>query len=80
MTDDRLLRIDEVMERVGGSRSSIYRWEKVGRFPARRRIGSQAVGWLASEIEEWIASRPVGGPGGGTGAVPKHDSSGEEGV
>lgn len=46
---------------VGLSRSTIYRLEADGDFPKRRKLGksskSAAVGWLRSEVEEWLASR-----------------------
>ncbi|HLB43131.1 MAG TPA: AlpA family phage regulatory protein [Gammaproteobacteria bacterium] len=39
------------------SKSTRWRLEKAGKFPKRRQLSANAVGWLASEIEEWIASR-----------------------
>ncbi|MDI6854840.1 MAG: AlpA family phage regulatory protein [Deltaproteobacteria bacterium] len=43
-------------------RTTVWRWEKNGQFPRRRKLGGRSVGWLRKEILEWIASRPqVGG-------------------
>lgn len=53
----RLLRIREVVSRLGVSRVTLWRWERAGLFPARRRLGPNAVGWLENEIDEWISSR-----------------------
>lgn len=53
----RLLRIGEVMDRVGLSRASIYRYAKAGTFPAPRRIGERSVGWLEADIVNWILQR-----------------------
>jgi prophage regulatory protein len=39
------------------SRSTAWRLERDGRFPARRQLSANAVGWLRSEIDAWISSR-----------------------
>ena len=54
----RFLRRDEVERETGLSRPTIYRAMKRGTFPKQVRIGLQAVGWWASEIEEWKRQRP----------------------
>lgn len=54
---DRILRKPEVLAKIGVSDPTIYRWEIAGRFPKRLRLGGQACGWLASEIEGWLAER-----------------------
>lgn len=56
-TEDRIVRIGEVMTITGRSEASIYRDEKAGKFPRRRKIGVQSVGWLLSEIREWVQER-----------------------
>lgn len=55
--EPRLQRLPKVRERVGASRSSIYRWIKAGRFPAPIRIGERASAWDARAIDRWIAAR-----------------------
>ena len=57
---DRLIKRQEVEQRTGLSRSSIYRDVKLGKFPLQIRIGARAVRWRLSEIEEYIRSRPRG--------------------
>ena len=54
---DRYLRAREVLKATGLSRSTIWRLEKYGQFPTRRRIARHAVGWLESEIVSWQVSR-----------------------
>jgi prophage regulatory protein len=54
----QIIRRPAVRARTGLSDSSIDRREREGAFPRRRRIGPGAVGWIAAEIDEWIASRP----------------------
>lgn len=35
---------------IMSSNSSLLRWESVGRFPKRVRLGGHSVAWVASEI------------------------------
>jgi prophage regulatory protein len=53
----RILRINEVIDICGLSKDTIWRLEKLGKFPSRKRIGLNAIGWDSFEIEEWIKSR-----------------------
>ena len=55
---DSLLPRREVERRTGLSRSTIYRYMRLGRFPEPVRVGPAAVRWPLDEIQEWIASRP----------------------
>lgn len=57
--NDRILRVPDVLKLIGLSRSSVWRLEKAGLFPKRKRIGVRAVGWSLEEIQEWLASRPA---------------------
>lgn len=54
---DRLLRFSEIRKMIGLSRSTIWRLEKLGRFPKSRKISERATGWLLSEINEWLQSK-----------------------
>lgn len=58
--DERILCAKQVQERTGLSRTTIWRLEQAEQFPARRSIALRRVGWLASEIDKWMASRHVG--------------------
>lgn len=53
---DRILRDAEVTQRTGLSRSTRWRKERNGTFPKRRKISSHAVGWLESEIDDFISN------------------------
>ena len=58
----RVLRLKDVKEATGLSRSSIYALRKRGLFPASVRIGPKAVGWFEDEVLGYLKSRPrVGG-------------------
>lgn len=42
---------------TGVSKGTAYRLEKLGLFPKRRILSLQAVGWLRTELEDWVRSR-----------------------
>ena len=54
----RILRLPEVVAITGLSGTSIWRHERDGRFPRRRRLGVTLVGWRSDEISEWIDALP----------------------
>ena len=58
-TIDRMLRREEVQERTGLSRSAIYRLMREGGFPLPHRVGRRAVRWRESDLQTWLASRPL---------------------
>ena len=51
------LRRKLVQTRTGLSRSTIYQYIKDGMFPKPVPLGPRAVGWLESDVSEWIAGR-----------------------
>ena len=51
----RLLRLPEVIARVGLRRSAIYQRMNEGRFPKSRSLGSKCAVWVEAEINEWIS-------------------------
>lgn len=50
----RLIRLKEVMEMTGLSRSCIYKYIEIGTFPQNVSLGGRAVAWVESEIQDWI--------------------------
>ena len=52
----RIIRLREVIERTGKSRTAIYREMAAGQFPKNFPTGQNTVGWLESEIDQWIDS------------------------
>jgi len=52
-----ILRRKQVQMRTGLSRSTIYQYIKDGVFPKPVPLGPRAVGWLESDVSEWIAGR-----------------------
>jgi predicted DNA-binding transcriptional regulator AlpA len=57
----RFLRPKDVARICGLSRTTIWRMQRDGRFPARLRISTNAVRWLAEDVENWINTRELGG-------------------
>ena len=55
--DNKIMRLPEVCEAVGLSETTIWRLEREGLFPARRKLSAGTVGWLKEEIDGWIESR-----------------------
>jgi prophage regulatory protein len=51
----RILRLPNVLDRIGLSRSTVYQRVTEGRFPRPVSLGARAVGWIETEVEEWIA-------------------------
>jgi len=52
-----ILRLPTVKNRTGLSRSSIYLKMSEGTFPVPINLGPRSIGWIESEIEEWIQER-----------------------
>ena len=60
-----LLRVGELSDWLGVSRSTIYKWVKEDRFPEPLILGQSdgkrsASRWKTSEVVEWLVSRPRG--------------------
>jgi len=54
---ERFLRLSEVIERTGLSRSAIYRYISEDSFPKNITISARSVAWLESEIDAWMQDR-----------------------
>jgi prophage regulatory protein len=51
---DRLLKLPEVIQVTGLSKSGIARKEKAGEFPRRIKLGARSVAWSETEINAWV--------------------------
>lgn len=58
MKNLKIIRPKELSKLLGISVVSIWRLEKRGELPPRIKLSQRAVGWLESDIEEWLDSRP----------------------
>ena len=53
----KLIRLPEVLNRTGISRSLVYKLIKEDSFPKQINTSPRTSGWLESEIDEWIEER-----------------------
>jgi len=53
----KILRMPKVRVKTGLSRATIYAEMAKGNFPRKIQLFKRSVGWLESEIEDWIAIR-----------------------
>ncbi len=52
-----IMRLPAVMARTGLSRSTIYLRISKGCFPRSISLGGRAVGWIDTEVNEWVAQQ-----------------------
>lgn len=50
-------KLPSVLSRTGLSRSTIYNLIKIANFPAPISLGSRSVGWISTEVDDWIQER-----------------------
>lgn len=53
----RLLRLKAVLAKTGLVKSTAYGLMRAGAFPMPVSISRRSVGWVAGEIDDWIADR-----------------------
>jgi len=53
----RIIRLPEVIKRTGLPRASIYQQMALGIFPKPIALSTRSRGWIASEVDAWIAAR-----------------------
>jgi predicted DNA-binding transcriptional regulator AlpA len=55
----RMLDIDEVLALVPISRTTLFRMEKAGKFPASTYISANRRTWFASDVAAWQDNLPA---------------------
>jgi len=53
----RIIRLKEVIDSTGLARSTIYKYIAEGTFPKPVSLGDRCVGWVDSEVHDWILAR-----------------------
>ncbi|RYF47595.1 MAG: AlpA family transcriptional regulator [Cytophagaceae bacterium] len=53
----RIFRLKEVVGSTGLARSTIYKYIAEGAFPKPVSLGDRCVGWVDSEVHDWILAR-----------------------
>lgn len=51
----RFLKLTEVMSKTALSRSGVYKGMRLGTFPKQIKLSHNAVVWLESDVEDWMA-------------------------
>ena len=52
-----IIRLKEVVKRIGLSRSTLYVFMQADKFPRPLQLGARAIGWLEKDIDDWLAHR-----------------------
>lgn len=53
----RVMKLNEVINTTGLSRSSIYAYMSKGNFPKPIQLGPRAVAWVEGEVQGWLQDR-----------------------
>ncbi|ELR4705637.1 AlpA family transcriptional regulator [Salmonella enterica] len=51
------IRLPEVQRRTGYSKAWLYRLMSQGKFPSSVKIGSRAIAFIESKVDDWISQR-----------------------
>ena len=54
-----LLRLPQVLARVGLKTTRLYELVGDGEFPKPIRLGDRAVAWLSTEVDSWILAQSM---------------------
>ena len=54
VTAPRFLRLPEVLNLVGVTRSTLYRWMEAETFPRQISVGRNTVVWVESDVTKWM--------------------------
>jgi prophage regulatory protein len=57
MVEKQMLRAAEVAPLLSVSRETLFRWVRVGHFPAGIKLGPNVRAWPRDVVESWIAAR-----------------------
>lgn len=55
----KVIRPKELAELLSISIPTLYRMENKGKLPPKRRISKRVVGWLSSDIEQWLKDEAI---------------------
>ena len=55
-TNPKIIRLPEVIEKTGISKTTIRNLERSKNFPSRLKISKRSVGWYEHEIDEWVTN------------------------
>lgn len=64
MSNTNLLRLPEVMKRIGFKRGYIYKMMLEEKFPRPIKLGNRSIAWTSTSIDAWIESIQGNSTGG----------------
>lgn len=50
----KILRGKQLVELLGVSKATLYRWQSKGHFPKSVRLGPNTVGWYEEDVRNWL--------------------------
>lgn len=53
----KIIRLKDVIDTTGLARSTVYKQISAGTFPKPVSLGDRCVGWVESEVQDWILAR-----------------------
>lgn len=53
----KIIKLPKVIEKTALSKTSIYTFISEGTFPKQISLGERCVGWVESDVENWINDR-----------------------
>ncbi|UCO96415.1 AlpA family transcriptional regulator [Metapseudomonas lalkuanensis] len=53
----KIIRLKDVIDTTGLARSTIYKYIAEGTFPKPVALGDRCVGWVESEVQDWVLAR-----------------------
>lgn len=68
MNSSKIIRMPQLIGRTGLSKSSLYALVKKGQLRPPIALGARAVGWLESDVQDYIDSCVVASRGDGRSA------------
>ena len=60
----RAMRLEEVIEKIGVGRTTLYTLIKEGDFPRQVKYGGRASRWLEHEVDAWLRQKAEERDGG----------------
>lgn len=61
MKQERFIRLHEVIQMTGISKTTVYEYIRRGAFPKQYHLTTRISAWKLSEITAWVDSRTNGG-------------------
>lgn len=52
-----LMKYDDIAELIPVSHTTLYKWSKTGKFPARVIISERISGWRREDVYNWIEEK-----------------------